>query len=52
MSRKIIGLNRIKHKIQRRIVNLVNSSLKKEYGMELRIENANRKISFSKHGED
>ncbi len=29
MSRKIIGLNRIKHKIQQRIIDEVNSEIKK-----------------------
>jgi len=37
MSRKIVGLNRIKHKIQRRIVNEVNNSIKKEYGIDLKV---------------
>lgn len=48
MTRKIVGLNRIKHKIQHRIINEVNESLKKEYGINLKIENSNRKLTHKK----
>ena len=44
MSHKIVGLNRIKHKIQRRIIDEVNKQLKKEYGMDLKIFNSNKKL--------
>lgn len=46
MSRKIVGLNRIKHKIQQRLINEVNSSLKKQYGIDLKIENSYKKVVY------